>query len=554
MICRAIPYDGDEPYIFLSYCHKDSSKLYPLFEEMALDGYRVWYDNGNHAGDDWLENIENFLEECKVVVAFVSENSSLSHNCRSEITYAISCKKKVIPVLIDSANLPKGMRMQLSYLHNLKSADYPSNKALLAKIYEAEECKACKGTAGSGNLRYEPQEECVTSATEQKTTSFWDGLKLKKSENEGEEPSKITETEPSKVAETAPPEVITEDVITAESSGEKGTGKQHVKIKTKKVKVFAMTRKRKAEPDTQDAEQAPQEVKTAPVVPKEPDISTKPEEPGLIPERRNPTDVQVSGPSQDLDETDVDPRFMDDPDDEGTVIIGRKYQQSDEDGDVTVRIVNNYQALLLHPAGQRAYILRKPQVKIGRSPFRCDVVIEGNESVSKHHADIIQYGGKCFLRDANSANGTFLNGQQLEAEKQVQLDYTALFRLYNETMILISGHLADSLIRQKAVSLLINSESTAMRLVDEELPLNRSHQWPDGTLSDPKIHREKHGMGHARLKRQQDGMYLVDECPEYGNGTLLNGRMLKNGESCLLSSGDQIRLGDTTLQFVSITI
>ena len=24
MICRAIPYEGKEPYIFLSYCHKDA--------------------------------------------------------------------------------------------------------------------------------------------------------------------------------------------------------------------------------------------------------------------------------------------------------------------------------------------------------------------------------------------------------------------------------------------------------------------------------------------------------------------------------------------------
>ena len=46
MICRAIPFEGKEPYIFVSYCHADKEILYPLFEQMAMDGYRIWYDDG----------------------------------------------------------------------------------------------------------------------------------------------------------------------------------------------------------------------------------------------------------------------------------------------------------------------------------------------------------------------------------------------------------------------------------------------------------------------------------------------------------------------------
>ena len=136
MICRAIPFEGKEPYIFVSYCHADKEILYPLFEQMAMDGYRIWYDDGNNAGDDWTTNIEARLEESMVCLAFISGNSSLSHNCKSEIVYALKCGKKIVPVLIETTDLPRGLRMQLSHLHYLKCADFPHNRALLNKIWE----------------------------------------------------------------------------------------------------------------------------------------------------------------------------------------------------------------------------------------------------------------------------------------------------------------------------------------------------------------------------------------------------------------------------------
>ena len=148
MKCRAIPYEGNEPYIFLSYCHKDADRVYPLLEQLVSQGYRVWYDDGNHPGDDWLENIARHLNDCRVCLAMVSENSGASHNCRNEINLAIECGKKLMAVLIEDFVMPLGMRLQLGTVHYLKKQDYPSDRMLLRKLCETEDMQACLGAPG----------------------------------------------------------------------------------------------------------------------------------------------------------------------------------------------------------------------------------------------------------------------------------------------------------------------------------------------------------------------------------------------------------------------
>lgn len=39
-------YEGDLPYIFVSYAHKDSREVFDLLEKLSAHGYRIWYDGG----------------------------------------------------------------------------------------------------------------------------------------------------------------------------------------------------------------------------------------------------------------------------------------------------------------------------------------------------------------------------------------------------------------------------------------------------------------------------------------------------------------------------
>ena len=86
-------YEGREPYIFISYAHKDSHRVLPIVEALAEKGYRIWYDAGIEAGTEWPEYIATHLLSCGAMLAFLSESFDSSHNCRREINYAIDKKK-----------------------------------------------------------------------------------------------------------------------------------------------------------------------------------------------------------------------------------------------------------------------------------------------------------------------------------------------------------------------------------------------------------------------------------------------------------------------------
>lgn len=81
-------YEGNKPYIFVSYAHKDSDFVQPIIAELFEKKYRIWYDEGIAPGSEWPKNIADHLNNCKGVIAFVSEASINSKNCENEVVRA----------------------------------------------------------------------------------------------------------------------------------------------------------------------------------------------------------------------------------------------------------------------------------------------------------------------------------------------------------------------------------------------------------------------------------------------------------------------------------
>lgn len=113
MECSVRAYTGSDPFLFISYSHNDAALVYPIIERLVMDGYRVWYDDGIHAGEDWTETVADRLEASSMCLAMLTENYVSSINCRNELAYSLSMSKRLIGIKLKDFDIPKGIRLQL---------------------------------------------------------------------------------------------------------------------------------------------------------------------------------------------------------------------------------------------------------------------------------------------------------------------------------------------------------------------------------------------------------------------------------------------------------
>ena len=100
---RIPTFEGRDPYIFVSYAHKNSSMVMPIIESLFNDKYRVWYDEGIAPGSEWPKNIADHLKAANTVLVFVSKESLLSSNCENEIVNSKDGKRNVIQFSLDGS-------------------------------------------------------------------------------------------------------------------------------------------------------------------------------------------------------------------------------------------------------------------------------------------------------------------------------------------------------------------------------------------------------------------------------------------------------------------
>lgn len=139
--CAITPYEGDRPYIFISYAHKDAGQVYPVIEALERQGYRVWHDDGVVPGSEWPENIAQHLNGCHLTLAFISPNAVASDNCRREVTFALSKHKEFLAVILEPTEMSLGMELQLSAQQCIMKYNYTTQDSFLNKL------RACPGMA-----------------------------------------------------------------------------------------------------------------------------------------------------------------------------------------------------------------------------------------------------------------------------------------------------------------------------------------------------------------------------------------------------------------------
>ena len=136
-------YEGDKPYIFISYAHKDTDKVIPAIKGLQEVGYPVWYDAGIQVGSEWPDYIAEHLLGSSLVIAFISEASIASDNCRQEIVYALDKHKHVLTVRLDESKLKPGMEMQLNLCQSLLAFKHSTIESYVDELARAPFIAQC---------------------------------------------------------------------------------------------------------------------------------------------------------------------------------------------------------------------------------------------------------------------------------------------------------------------------------------------------------------------------------------------------------------------------
>jgi len=116
-------YNGNEPYVFVCYSHMDSASVYSDLTVLDQHGIKFWYDEGISAGSSWRATIADAIKGAKQFIFYISDASLKSSHCLREVDYAINHDIEIIPVYLESRELPAELDLVLNRVHALFKND-----------------------------------------------------------------------------------------------------------------------------------------------------------------------------------------------------------------------------------------------------------------------------------------------------------------------------------------------------------------------------------------------------------------------------------------------
>ncbi|MDE6593264.1 MAG: toll/interleukin-1 receptor domain-containing protein [Oscillospiraceae bacterium] len=138
------PYKGNQPYIFISYSHRNGGEVLNIISKLQQLEFRIWYDSGINPGSEWDENIASHISGCAYFIAFISDEYLASSNCKDELNFARDKDKPLLLVYLKDTKLPEGMSMRLNRLQAIHKYTYARELDFYQKIIEADGINVCR--------------------------------------------------------------------------------------------------------------------------------------------------------------------------------------------------------------------------------------------------------------------------------------------------------------------------------------------------------------------------------------------------------------------------
>jgi len=107
--------------VFISYGSADRERIQDLVSRLRQAGVTVWIDEAGIEGAAmWSEEIVGAINHCKVLILAISPNSTKSKNVVRELALASEEEKTILPVFIESTEIPESMKYQLAGIQRVE--------------------------------------------------------------------------------------------------------------------------------------------------------------------------------------------------------------------------------------------------------------------------------------------------------------------------------------------------------------------------------------------------------------------------------------------------
>ena len=157
--CKAEPYNGDLPYLFISYSHKEEDKaiVYPFIERLEQAGFRLWYDQGIESTREWADVVSTRLQNASAVLFCLSKNFAASQNCLDELYLAKNKISNRISLIVESGlQLSPALELALVRQQQIFLENYQDIAELVNVLKKEKNLQACLGSSPSAQKDIQP--------------------------------------------------------------------------------------------------------------------------------------------------------------------------------------------------------------------------------------------------------------------------------------------------------------------------------------------------------------------------------------------------------------
>lgn len=128
-------YEGNEPFVFISYKHADYKSVYPIIDRFHKAGINVWYDAGLPIGRNYDIQIAKHIMKSTLFVTFITEEAiRCSDNEEDylvrELSVAVHLGKKCLPIYLDDVELDGFYLMHYLHKQSIFKHHYDGNDDL----------------------------------------------------------------------------------------------------------------------------------------------------------------------------------------------------------------------------------------------------------------------------------------------------------------------------------------------------------------------------------------------------------------------------------------